>query len=128
MRFRTSLLAGVAGVTLLGPGAVSAATADATAQASAAATSGDQSTDTTSTVGTIVVTARKRSENLQQVPIAVTAQTGRQLEQQGVRETTDLQRVVPGLEVAINPSENTAATFTIRGQAAGDVLLTLVSR
>jgi iron complex outermembrane receptor protein len=121
MRFRTTLLFGVAAATLFGSGAACAATADATAETTAAA-SADNSTHG---VGEIIVTARKREENLQQVPVAVTAQTGIQLERQGVRETTDLQRVVPSLEVVLSPSQNTSAVFSLRGQAAGDILLTL---
>jgi len=81
-------------------------------------------------VGEVVVTARKQSENLQRVPVAVTSFSGNQLAQVGVRETTDLQRVVPSLTVAYTPinantSQANAAVFSLRGQSAGDVLLTM---
>lgn len=49
------------------------------------------------TVGEIVVTAQRRSENLQNVPIAVTALSGASLQKAGVAGTADLNNVVPGL-------------------------------
>ena len=47
----------------------------------------------------IVVTANKRSENLQDVPIAITAVTGARLESIGITDTQDLASVVPGLTI-----------------------------
>ncbi len=48
-------------------------------------------------LGEIVVTAQKRSENLQTVPIAITAIPAERLERQAVTNTADLARYVPGL-------------------------------
>ncbi|HEY2659779.1 MAG TPA: TonB-dependent receptor [Caulobacteraceae bacterium] len=79
----------------------------------------------TTTIGEVVVTARKKSESLQKIPVAVTSVTGAQLTQRGIRETTDLQAVVPSLTVSINSSQASAAVFSLRGQTAGDILLTL---
>lgn len=45
----------------------------------------------------IVVTANKRSENLQDVPIAITAVTEARLKAVGIANTADLAAVVPGL-------------------------------
>ena len=45
----------------------------------------------------IVVTAQKRSERLQDVPIAVTAISGEALTAKGVASTLDIQQVTPGL-------------------------------
>lgn len=45
----------------------------------------------------VVVTAQKREEFLQDVPIAVTAVTGAALEAKGVNSSMDLTNVVPGL-------------------------------
>ncbi|HJQ17506.1 MAG TPA: TonB-dependent receptor [Allosphingosinicella sp.] len=50
-------------------------------------------------IGEIVVTANKRSENIQKVPIAITAVTGERLSNIGVTNTQDLARVVPGLSI-----------------------------
>jgi iron complex outermembrane recepter protein len=117
MDFRRSLLVGAAVVTLTGSVGVSAANAQTAAAA-------DTST-TANTLGEVVVTARKRAETLQKVPVAVTSVTGVQLAQRGIRQTTDLQEIVPSLTVAISPSQPSAAVFSLRGQAAGDILLTL---
>ncbi|HKR87927.1 MAG TPA: TonB-dependent receptor [Phenylobacterium sp.] len=51
------------------------------------------------TLQEIVVTANKREENLQNVPIAITAVTGDRLVKAGVTSTQDLARVVPGLTI-----------------------------
>jgi len=45
----------------------------------------------------VVVTAQKRAENVQDVPISVTALSGEMLEAMGVDDPTDLQAVTPGL-------------------------------
>jgi iron complex outermembrane recepter protein len=45
----------------------------------------------------IVVTASKRSENLQDVPVAVTALTGEDIVRQGIVQFSDYMDVVPGL-------------------------------
>lgn len=47
----------------------------------------------------IVVTAQKRSENMQQVPIAISAATGDQLARRNVSEAGDLVRMFPTLSV-----------------------------
>lgn len=60
----------------------------------------------------IVVTAQKRSENLQKIPITVTAVTSELAEGAGVRTTQDLQMVVPGISVQ---RQSAAANIFIRG-------------
>jgi iron complex outermembrane receptor protein len=60
----------------------------------------------------IMVTAQKRSENLQDVPIAVTAVTAAMLEKIGVRDLTDLSGAVPGLNVTNNFGR---LTLSLRG-------------
>ena len=49
----------------------------------------------------IIVTAQKRSENLQQVPIAMQAYTGEQLQNAGVSQLTDITRLAPNLNVVV---------------------------
>ena len=60
----------------------------------------------------IVVTAQKRSENLQRVPIAVIAASGETLASSGIRTTSELGTIAPGLNV-----RTTAGSFMpyIRG-------------
>lgn len=48
----------------------------------------------------IIVTAQRRSERLQEVPIAITVQSGAQLERAGVRNLRDLVLVTPGVRIA----------------------------
>ncbi len=47
----------------------------------------------------IIVTAQKREQNLQEVPVAITAVTSEALVSAGVTTTADLNAVVPGLNV-----------------------------
>lgn len=50
-------------------------------------------------VADIVVTATRRSERLQDVPVSVTAVTKDVLERQNVRDINDLTKIVPGLTI-----------------------------
>ena len=50
----------------------------------------------------IVVTAQRRAESLQQVPITINALSGEQLRQSGIEYTTDLQFHVPGFVLSPN--------------------------
>jgi outer membrane receptor protein involved in Fe transport len=63
----------------------------------------------------IVVTATRREQNLQEVPLAVVAYTGEMLERQGIENMEDLKAVVPNLVVAGNLGGTDTASFTIRG-------------
>lgn len=60
----------------------------------------------------IIVTAEKRSTNLQRTPISVTAVSGDQLQQQQVRTLVDVQALVPGVKIGDN---NGYAQITVRG-------------
>jgi iron complex outermembrane recepter protein len=75
------------------------------------------------TIEEVVVTARKREESLQTVPVAVSSVTGRALEQQSIRQPTDLSRTVPSLRIVNSSGTVNNASVTLRGQVAGDVLL-----
>lgn len=61
----------------------------------------------------IVVTAQKREQKLQDVPMAVTAIGGAQLEQQGITQFQDLLRSVPGVSFA--GTEPGQSRYAIRG-------------
>src|SRR5258708_10748190 len=60
----------------------------------------------------IVVTAQKRAENLQTVPISIVALGGPRMQSMGVTETQDLPALVPGL--VITKSLNIALPY-LRG-------------
>lgn len=68
----------------------------------AAAADTESPTDTrqsssTSALEEIIVTAQKRSENLEQTPISITALTGDSLQQQGVTDLTSIMQQTPGV-------------------------------
>ena len=62
----------------------------------------------------VVVTAQKRSQNLQDVPVAVTAFTGEMLRESGVRDMFELSSIAPSLSVEQTQSSS-QTTFGIRG-------------
>lgn len=65
----------------------------------------------TNEVDEIIVTAEKREENLQDVPIAVTAVSGETLIKTGISNVEDLQFFVPGVSV----TNDSMAIINIRG-------------
>ena len=65
-------------------------------------------------LGSITVTAQKREEAMQDVPIAITAISEQLLQDTGVRDIKDLQVLVPGLTVTSTQSE-AITTARIRG-------------
>ncbi|CAM8672616.1 TonB-dependent receptor [Sphingobium sp.] len=73
----------------------------------------------------IVVTARKVAENLQDVPVAITAFTAESLLEQGATKVSDVARTTPSLTVRESPSNPTAISITLRGQVQTDILATL---
>ena len=66
------------------------------------------------TLDKMVVTAQKREEAMQDVPIMVTALSQQALQDGGVRDIKDLQNMVPGLTVTSTQSES-ITTARIRG-------------
>ncbi len=72
-------------------------------------------TDTTQhTIDEIVVTAQKREQSLQDVPIVVTSVNAQQLQDAGIRDIKDLTIVAPGLTVT-STSSSAITTARIRG-------------
>jgi iron complex outermembrane receptor protein len=67
----------------------------------------------------IIVTASKREQTLQEVPIAVSVTSGEVLEQAQIRDVLDLQTVTPSLRVSQLQSAS-STTFIIRGFGNGD--------
>jgi iron complex outermembrane recepter protein len=67
----------------------------------------------------VVVTAQKREQNLQDVPVAVTALTGDQLTNSGVVQPVALAEFTPNL-TAKNAVGNTAPIFALRGIGLND--------
>ena len=67
----------------------------------------------------IVVTARKREEDIQKVPIAVTVVTAERLEEEATADLSELQTEVPNL--AINQGRNQSTTLTVFLRGVGQV-------
>ncbi|MFC6635810.1 TonB-dependent receptor [Microbulbifer taiwanensis] len=66
----------------------------------------------------VVVTAQKRAENLQDVPIAISAVTGDNIKAMGVKNLTDLGKSTPGVEM--NNDTPLQPTYNIRGIQTSD--------
>ena len=73
----------------------------------------------------VVVTARKVTENLQDVPVAVTAISGEGLLRQNAVRISDMASIAPGLTIKPGSSNASAINLQIRGQYQNDVLATL---
>lgn len=106
---RSSILLG-AGVALLGAICV------ANAQDTPAAVTPAQATAAPG-IEQVVVTARRRSENLEKVPVAVTAISNEMLRITGTSTAIDLQNLTPSLEVTADLGSRDDDVFTIRGQS-----------
>ncbi len=62
----------------------------------------------------VVVTATRQADTVNRVPLAVSAQTQRNLDQRGIRTIADLQSTVPGLRLTATEGSG-VATISIRG-------------
>ncbi len=68
----------------------------------------------------IVVTAQRRSERLQDVPIAITAISAAELSDRGVRQAGDIAATVPNLLLNSPYGPEAQPTFTLRGVTTQD--------
>ncbi len=62
----------------------------------------------------VIVTARKREESAQEVPVAITA-LSQELTQSTIRDLTDLNGFAPNVRIGNDRSRSNAASITIRG-------------
>src|SRR3546814_689671 len=84
---------------------------DALAQAAAS--------NETAGIEEIIVTAQKKSENIQKVGIAIQAFTGEDLAARGIQSSTQLVDVTPGLSLS-SAGGGTESHFSIRGVTQND--------
>ena len=77
-----------------------------------AATASDEATTDTAATGEIIVTAQRRSESVQKIPLAVSAIGGAALQQRGDTSLAGLGQVVPGLNISEQIGQ---ARLTLRG-------------
>lgn len=66
------------------------------------------------TLGEVIVTARRRTEVLQDVPVSINAVTSQELSKLNIRKFEDIQTVVPGLSLVSN-ANGIGATASVRG-------------
>lgn len=69
--------------------------------------------DSSNSLAEIIVTAQKRGERVQDIPISLTAVSGADLEARGITDTADALREVPGVSLESAGPGQTA--YTIRG-------------
>lgn len=108
IRYKTALALGTA---LIASVAAMPAYAQDTTEAVAAVPEDD---------GEIVVTARRRAESLQDVPIAVTAISGANLEKAGAIDITDISNMSPNTTLENSRGTNSTLTAFIRGVGQQD--------
>jgi iron complex outermembrane receptor protein len=113
-----SLALSGAGLMAMAVGAANAQTAAQVPATQAAQTATDEGTGYG--VEEIVVTAQRRSENLQQTPIAITALTSAALQASGITSLTGVVQASPSLYFAPYPSSSTTLILFMRGQGIGD--------
>ena len=66
----------------------------------------------------IIVTAQKRAERVNDVPLSITAATGEQLQELGITNPASLEKIVPGF--VFTQSAYSAPIYTIRGIGSYD--------
>ena len=77
---------------------------------------------TESNMGKVLVTARRREETLQDVPVSVTAYTAEQLSKQGIPDITALAFSLPNTTLKSSRATNSTLTAFIRGVGQQDPL------
>ena len=95
------------GIALAAIGLTTNATAQTTSSAKPAAST---------TLGEVIVTARRREENLQKVPTSVTAFSATALEQKGIVNQTTLADFTPSMMTITGGYPSEFAQFALRGQ------------
>ncbi|HQR03144.1 MAG: TonB-dependent receptor [Proteobacteria bacterium] len=71
----------------------------------------------------VVVTAQKREQKLQDVPISITAISGAQLENRGIEGNASLTGLAPNLQVNASPGSSLISQTSIRGSVTGQVAI-----
>ena len=66
-------------------------------------------------IGEIIVTAQKRAENIQDVPIAISAVSSEYLESRGITSIDSLGSIAPNVKIERAPSNKTITQISIRG-------------
>ena len=72
-----------------------------------------------SAIEEVIVTATKRAESIQEVPVAVSAMTGDEMQSKGIFDTNDLMGHVPNLQIN-SPWGDSQPNFNLRGVGVGN--------
>ena len=72
----------------------------------------------------IIVTAQRREENVQSIPLAVTAFSPQQIEAAQLKNTSDLVRFTPSVTGGLNTGTGAALSFYIRGLGSTEQIAT----
>jgi len=67
------------------------------------------------TLEEVVVTAQKREQSVQKIPIAVTAIDQASIERRRIQNVTDISSYSPNVDIVDSPTNTTSATIAIRG-------------
>ena len=105
-----ALLAGVATATLMATPAAAQQTDDEVAL----------DDDQGAIDNVIVVTARRRAERITDVPLAVTALSGEELEKRGTQDLTQIAQEVPNVTLEVSRGTNTTLSAFVRGVGQQD--------
>jgi len=103
---------------LMGCASVLSLSAPAFAAADPAAPAADEAKPTTTGLDEIVVTARRKEESAQSVPVSVNVVSPTKMREANVVTLADLPRVTPGLTVTPSPLGSSRPAYEIRGQRA----------
>src|SRR5258708_7804828 len=68
----------------------------------------------------IVVTAQRRAEDIQTVPISIQAFTGKQLEELGVKSSSDIAQFTSNVEIALPSGSGNQPLISLRGIGLND--------
>jgi len=123
MKARTStiLMLGVSAAAMFAmPAQAQVAPTDTATNSSDGSAAAQTTPNTTEQTGDILVTARRRSESLLSVPIAVTAFTADRLDKTGAVDLTDIQNVTPNTTLKTARGSNSTLAAFIRGVGQQD--------
>lgn len=117
---RTSISLAVAAICYATP--LMSFAADVETSAADTAANSESAAATDEDVERIEVTARRRVERLQDVPVAVSALSETQLDNMGAQTLVDIERTVPNMTVNASRGTNSTITAYIRGIGQNDPL------
>ena len=78
-----------------------------------------QAADDNGGLDDIVVTAQKREQNLQDVPLAISAISAEKVEQLGIKDSRDLSGIAPNVTIVSGTTSNASAVISMRGISNG---------